>query len=310
MGSAGEVIELVDIAGWRTRSDPDVADRLVRAFRTTGFATIVGHGMPGSTRDAVFAAARRFFALDPVGLDSVHHRHVNSYRGYIPLRSEQGHGANARYECFDCGLELPDTYHGPGAALRSTPNLWPDLAGFRPAVERYRAEVHAIADSVLGAVASGLGQSADFFRRRCTEPLGQLRLLHYPRQPDADDSALSAGQHSDYEALTILAQDDVGGLEVLGPDGAWLTVEPVESAFVVNVGEMLTRWTNGTLPATPHRVRSPRARDRYSIAFFYGTDYDSVIEPMALPAAGTPIDRYEPVTVGAYLERRFSEVGT
>jgi isopenicillin N synthase-like dioxygenase len=164
-----------------------------------------------------------------------------------------------------------------------------------------------LADAVLSMIVTGLGWPSDYFLCRCDKPTAQLRILHYPRQVASGDT-LSVGPHSDYEALTILSQDDVGGLQIRRPDGSWIDVTPIPDAFVLNIGEMLTMWTNGLLPATLHRVRTPRSADRYSVAFFYGTNYDAVIEP---PAAelGPGLTRHEPTTAGEYLERRLREVG-
>lgn len=305
MTVVGQGIALVDITEWRERSDAAVAERVVEAFRDTGFAYVTGHGVPPELVAEVFAASRELFAQPPERMAALHHRHANDFRGHVPVGQTPGPGG--RYETFDIGLELPDDYDGPGRLLRATPNLWPDLAGFRDTVVRYQAAMRTLADSVLAAVATGLGLPGDFFLSRCREPHGQLRLLHYPPQPGGRPDALSVGRHSDYEALTVLAQDSVGGLQARGPDGGWTDVRPVPGAFVLNVGEMLTRWTNDLLPATPHRVRSPREQDRYSVAFFYATSYDTLIEPLPRPdvAAG----RYEPITTGEYLWQRLGEVG-
>ncbi|MEV0764755.1 2OG-Fe(II) oxygenase family protein [Nocardia sp. NPDC050435] len=303
MTSGQDRIALIDLTEWRINRNESVARQLLEAFRDTGFAHISGHGVPETTRAAVFAAGRRLFALDGRRLDAVHNRHAGHCRGHVGLDETPGPGP--RYETFDLGLELPDTYEGPGWTLRSTPNLWPDLPGFRSTVERYMAAVRALSDSVLSAVAVALDQPPDFFAIRSHEPHALLRLLHYPRQPQLPEGSLSVGRHSDYEVVTVLAQDSVGGLQVHDPASGWVDVRPVPGAFVLNVGEMLARWTNGLLPATPHRVLSPRDRDRYSVAFFYATSYDVLIEPIGGPAA----DGYEPVTTGMYLEQRFGEVG-
>ncbi|MEV4315573.1 2OG-Fe(II) oxygenase family protein [Actinocrispum sp. NPDC049592] len=303
MTSVSDGIALIDLAGWREHRDENVARRLLEAFRDTGFAQITGHGVAETTRTAVFDAAQRLFALGDEELDIVHNRHAGHCRGHVRLDETPGPGP--RYETFDLGLDLPDTYQGPGRALRTTANLWPRLDRFRSDVERYRAAVRSLADSVLSAIAVALDQPADFFLERCREPHALLRLLHYPQQPHLPEGSLSVGRHSDYEAVTVLAQDSVGGLQVRGPRGGWIDVRPVPGAFVLNAGEMLTRWTNGLLPATPHRVLSPRDQDRYSVAFFYATSFEVVIEPIGGPAANL----YEPITTGSYLDRRFGEVG-
>lgn len=305
MTVAGQSIALIDITGWRERAAGEVARQVVEAFQDTGFAYVTGHGVAPDLVEGVFAASRALFAQDADRMAALHHGRANNFHGHVPVGQTPGPGS--RYETFDLGLELPGGYTGPGSGLRGTPNLWPELAGFRDTVTRYQDAVRALADSVLGAVATGLGLTGDFFLTRCREPHGQLRLLHYPRRPDAEPGELSVGRHSDYEALTVLAQDSAGGLQVRGPDGGWSDVAPVPGAFVLNVGEMLTRWTNDLLPATPHRVLSPRERDRYSVAFFYATSYDTRIEPLVLPPATD--SHYPAVTTGEYLAQRLGEVG-
>lgn len=306
----GERIAIVDLTDWRTRQQPgrdEVAKRLVEAFREIGFVYVTGHGVPASTVADVFDASRRFFAQSPEQLDKVHFRHGGHYHGYVPRGVITGTGSF--HEIYDCGMVLPGEYHGPGHQLRDMPNLWPErLPGFREAVENYQAAVRPLADELLAAIAVGLGLPVDFFLKRSALPHAQLRLLHYLPVPDAADDALSVGRHSDYEAVTILAQDDVGGLQVRDPEGRWMDIPPLEGAFLINAGDMLVRWTNGHIPATPHRVRTPRERERYSVAFFYGTGYDVTMEP-ALPPADPRATPFEPVTGGAYMWQRFTEHG-
>ncbi|TCO61930.1 isopenicillin N synthase family dioxygenase [Actinocrispum wychmicini] len=307
MNSVGDLIDTIDLTGWRSNADEKIARQLVDSFQRIGFAYVTGHGVPDETVERAFDASRQFFHQDPAQLDTVHYRHANKYHGFVPRGATPGIGSF--HEMYDLGLDIPTTYRGPGAVMRTTPNLWPEnLPMFRPAVERYQGAMRDLADSILAALAVGLGLPADFFRIRCAEPHAQMRLLHY--LPFAADSAdrFSVGRHCDYETVTILAQDDVGGLQVSGPDGQWINVPPLDGTFVLNAGDMLTRWTNGLLPATPHRVLSPTDTERFSVAFFYATSYDVVVEP-ALPPADPDGPQYEPITTGAYMWQRFTEEG-
>ena len=202
---------------------------------------------------------------------------------------------------------MPTT--GPAARLRSSRNQWPHVPGFRAAVEAYLAQARQAADALLSMVALGLGWPGEFFTERTRKPVAQLRLLHYPRRAGSVAApGVSIGSHTDYEALTLLAQDEAGGLEVRPPGGSWLPVPPALDALVVSAGEMLTIWTNGALPAADHRVLIRRPAERYSVAFFYGTDYDVVIEPRA-SAIGDGWPKYAPAATGDYLQHRFEEVG-
>lgn len=302
---AADTIDLVDLGPWRTGADEKTALRLVEAMRHTGFVYITGHGVPATTVADVFDAAQQLFSQSPEQLDAVHYRHAMNYHGWVPRRNTPA----AYHELFDLGVDIPSSYEGPGAELRTAPNLWPQgLPTFRPSIERYQGEMRDLADSVLGAIAVGLSLPADFFKVRCSEPHAQMRLLHYLQVPDTGEEVFSVGRHSDYEAVTILAHDDVGGLQVWGQDENWIDVPPIDGAFVVNAGDMLARWTNDVIPAGQHRVVSPTASERYAVAFFYATSYDVDIVPAVQPAR--PDGRvYEPVTTGAFMYMRFKEEG-
>jgi isopenicillin N synthase-like dioxygenase len=300
-----ETVATIDLEPWRTRDDEKTAIALVESLEHTGFAYVVGHDVPASTVSEAFEAARRFFSQSPEQLDAVHYRHAMRYHGYVP----PGITPVAHHELYDVGMNIPGGYDGPGAVLRSCPNLWPaGLPGFRPALERYQVAMRGLADTVLRAIATGLALPADFFSVRCAQPHAQMRLLHYLQVPDTGEDVFSVGRHSDYETVTILAQDDAGGLKVWGPQETWIDVPPVQGAFIINAGDMMPRWTNGRLPAAQHRVASPTASERYAIAFFYGTSYDVVLEP-ALPPARPDVAAYEPITTGAYFYKRFTEEG-
>jgi len=302
-----EMIAVVNLEPWRVSADQKTAADLVESLKRTGFAYVTGHGVPPGTVSDVFRAAHQFFSQDPKELDDVHYRHAMNYHGFVP----RGITPVGLHELYDIGVGIPTGYRGPGEELLNTPNLWPvGQPGFRPAIERYQDAMRVLADSVLGAIATGLSLPPDFFAVRCAEPHAQMRLLHYLPAEDsaADENVFSVGRHCDYEALTVLAQDDVGGLQVRGPDDDWIDVQPINGALVMNAGDMLERWTNGHIPAAQHRVASPTGSDRYSVAFFYATGYDVIIEPV-LPPAQADGKVYEPVTTGAFMHKRFTEEG-
>ncbi|MEV4315546.1 2OG-Fe(II) oxygenase family protein [Actinocrispum sp. NPDC049592] len=305
MNATDDAIAVVDLSEWRENADEKVALQLTDSFRRTGFAYVTGHGVPMETISGAFDAARRFFHQDPAELDAVHYRHANKYHGYVP----PGLTPAALHELYDCGMEIPTTYEGPGEVLQATPNLWPPkLPEFRPAIQRYQAAVRELADSALGAIAYGMSLPTDFFKVRCEQPHAQMRLLHYLQAPETPEDVFSVGRHRDYEVVTVLAQDAVGGLQVRGREKQWIEVPPIEGALMLNSGDAMARWTNGVIPATPHRVVSPKNDERFAIAFFYATSYDVVIEPVVeKDRADAPT--YEPITTGAYMWKRFTEEG-
>ena len=149
----------------------------------------------------------------------------------------------------------------------------------------------------------------DYFDAWFTTPMVIMSPLHYPPQAaggqQIDESRIGAGAHSDYGCLALLAQDDKGGLQVRNTAGRWIDAKPIPGAFVVNVGDMLARWTNDLFPATLHRVINTSGVDRYSIPFFYDPDHDAPVEvlPTVLREGEQP--KYPPTTSLAHLQERF-----
>ena len=136
-----------------------------------------------------------------------------------------------------------------------------------------------------------------------------MRLLRYPPHPAAaNDGQFSSAPHTDYGIITLLAQDASGGLQVRRRDGVWIDAAPLPGTFVLNVADMLARWTNDRFVSTPHRVVNDRTgRDRFSLPFFFDTDMDAVIECLPTCAGPGNPPRYEPVRYGDYLMDRLNK---
>src|SRR5262249_38319272 len=159
------------------------------------------------------------------------------------------------------------------------PNQWPAaLPDFRARVLAYNAALEAVARRLTRAVAVGFGLPDTWFDPHFERPTTWRRLSHSPPLPDPlPPDLFSSAPHTDYGFLTVLAQDDTGGLEVRGRDGSWIPAPPIKGTFVVNVADILMQWTNGILVSTPHRVRNVARRDRYSVPFFFDPGIDSVV---------------------------------
>ena len=188
------------------------------------------------------------------------------------------------------------------------PNLWPDLAGFREAVTAYEQAMHAFSLRLLKPLALALGLPRDWFAPYFGQATTFLRLLHYPPHDMTDpEAAFGSAPHTDYGFITILSQDDSGGLEVRRKDGTWLAAPPLPGTWVVNVADMLSRWTNGRWQSTPHRVTNLSGGDRYSCPYFFDMSMDSIVE--VLPTCQGP-DRpaqWPPVRYGDYLMERLDK---
>jgi isopenicillin N synthase-like dioxygenase len=181
-------------------------------------------------------------------------------------------------EAFDTALDLPadDPDYLAGNPMLG-PNTWPELPGFAEAVTAYYQAVLDVGHRLLCAFAVALGEDPDTFSKHATKTPSQLRLIHYPHNPDAVDGE-GIGAHTDYECFTLL-KPTAPGLEVMNGDGEWIDVPPVPGTFVVNIGDMLELWTNGAYVATSHRVRKV-AEERYSFPLFFNVDYHTVVKPL------------------------------
>jgi isopenicillin N synthase-like dioxygenase len=161
------------------------------------------------------------------------------------------------------------------------------------------------------AVAIDLGVEEHFFDPHFTDAIGIMRLLHYPPHPAPfDGSTYGAGAHTDYGNITLLAQDETGGLEVRRRDGTWVPVPPQPGTFVCNIGDCLMRWTNDIYVSNPHRVVNRSGRERYSIAYFGDPNQDALIA--CLPACLGPDEepKYPPITYAEYLTQRYDATYT
>ena len=304
MAERDDSVPVVDLRldGARVRVD------LLAAYGEVGFAYLTGHGIADELVAEVFEMSRRFHALPladkmAVELNDLH-------RGYIPINSSTDRNSelaevtkpnqSASFMMMrEAGLDDPDIVAG---AYLAGPNQWPDVPavrGFRSTLERYHKAMVELADRVVTQLMVSLGEvgvPAGAF----DPPTTWLRLLHYPPQrPDPD--LYGSAPHIDYGAITILAQDDVGGLQVQSPAGDWIDVPPRAGAFVLNTGSMMRRWSNGRLLATPHRVINRSGRERYSVPFFYDPNVATVVKPLSSCVGPDRPARYEPLNFGDFL---------
>jgi isopenicillin N synthase-like dioxygenase len=283
-----------------------LAQQLDQAFRETGFCYIRDIGVDQTLVDEVFNASRRFHAVPRAAKDAIA---MNRYhRGYMaPKSSVIETSTVARVtkpndsESFMLMHDVPEDDPRFGRPLDG-PNQWPELAGFRSAVEAYDRAMHEFCLRLLRPLAVALALPANWFLPYFQQPTTFLRLLHYPPQPaNADDEAFGSAPHTDYGFVTVLAQDDRGGLEVRRRDGTWLSAQPIPGTWVVNVADMLARWTDGRWQSTPHRVKNLSGMDRYSCPYFFDMSMDSVVG--IVPTCDGP-GAMPPVRYGDYLMER------
>ncbi len=291
------------------RDARSVAGQIHRAVTEIGFFYVKNHPVSTSVIDGARAAAAHFFALpleDKERIGMVRH-----HRGFLKVGNARMRDNQAidLKESFVWGPELPDGDGGPDerSALRA-PNLWPGSPpGFRGSVYPYLEQAQKCAVLLMGAFALALGRPADAFLRSADKPISRASLTYYPPQPARlGTTQFGVGPHTDFGCLTVLCQDDVGGLQVLNAANEWVTAHPIAGTLVVNVGDLLARWSNDRFRSTPHRVVNSSGRERYSLVLAYDPNAETLIDPAAfLPEGETP--RYPPITCGAHITSRFQE---
>ena len=268
---------------------------MAAAYGETGFAYVGGHGIPAAVVDALFDASRRFHALPRPAREAIAvNRH---HRGYIASGTATDRASSVeaatRPNLSESFIKLFEPPPGRKAWPLDGPNQWPDLAGFRAAVAAFEAAAEPVARRLLRAMALGLGAEPERLLALFDPPTVWLRLLRYPPRPrpspaDAPDDRYGSAPHTDFGCLTLLLQDDAGGLEVRSAGGRWIPAPPVEGALLVNTGDVVPVWSGGRWRSTPHRVINPPDRDRYSIAYFFDPGPDAVIAPLGDAPDGSP----------------------
>ena len=319
-------IPLFDLARFETGATATTtaaARELDQICREIGFLVITNHGVSASVQQALYDAGTEFFDL-PLDAKLTVRRPTNDQnRGYIPYGEEtlaRMHGGDTPpdyKEVFAIGpFDRPDdAYHAQERSYPNfAPNLWPSQPpALEPAMRAYFTELDILSRRLARYFALALDLPADWFADKLDRHGSQLRLLHYPA-PDRelDSGQLRCGAHTDLGMMTILRnQKAEGGLQVQPRGRDWIDAPAIDDTFVVNIGDLLMRWTNDRWVSTPHQVTVPeveaRARSRrLSIGYFTRPNYDAPISCIETCAsAGTPA-KYETTTVKAYNDERFA----
>jgi isopenicillin N synthase-like dioxygenase len=276
-------IPIIDVASFRaSSSDADrIGAALDRACGEFGFFYVTGHGIEPALPSQLMVLAREFFALPVERKMSIAMEYGGrAWRGYFPLAGELTSGRPDRKEgiYFGTELERDDPRVRAGLPLHGM-NLYPTLPGFREVLLANMGKVTALGQTLLSGIAIGLGLGRDYFLERYTrDPTVLFRIFNYP-PATATAGGLGVGEHTDYGFLTLLRQDDVGGLEISHHD-RWLPAPPVPDSFVCNVGDMLERLTSGRYVSALHRVRNFSTRDRIAMPLFLDPGFDAVLEPI------------------------------
>lgn len=313
-------IPILDLTGALDTGGPrsaEVAAQLRAAATTSGFFYVLNHGVDTAQVARMFALAQELLTLPQARRDALSMRHSPIHRGFENL-GDQTLDTTMKpdlKESFYCGLDWPADHPFARAGYQTYgPSQWPDeLPHARPLCQAYIRGLIALAERLMQLMALSLNLPERWFDTDCHDPMVTLRMVRYPPHPaDADERTFGAGAHTDWGALTLLAQDAHGGLEVQLPDGRWVGAPPLADSFVVNLGDMVPRWTNGLYHSNPHRVRNRHSggAPRFSIPFFYEPNYDARIEavPGTVPAGEAP--RFVPCSAGEHLRQMYQRTTT
>ncbi|PWY95093.1 thymine dioxygenase [Aspergillus sclerotioniger CBS 115572] len=330
-------IPVVDFSSWYNTQDESsrqrVAHELVEACQKVGFVYIVNHSLTETTLVATFDWMRRFFELsDEQKMQAPHPEGWAVHRGYSwpGLEKVTQVMSNGDYEESREKLrEVPDVKEICDIGSENNtdqPNQWipkETLPGFQAFMVRFYEECHKVGSEILRALATGLDLEDEYYlTKKHSGYNNQLRLLHYLPVPAEDlekERTSRCPAHTDWSSITLLFQDDCGGLEVedVSRPGTFAPANPLKNAIVMNVGDLLQRWSNNRLRSTNHRVRLPQlsdrfegpnrmTRERYSIPYFMSPDPDMVIECIPSCMSEENPAKYKPITQAEYNQMRAS----
>jgi isopenicillin N synthase-like dioxygenase len=302
------VIDISALIAGDAEGTVKVAKDIGEACRGVGFFYISGHGISDFLLSNVFAASEAFFAQPSEQKQSVLYSAQSGNRGYVPMKGEALDPSKPSdlKEAFNIGFDVTaeDAEVLSGVKFRA-PNLWPDQPGFRDTMLSYYAAAWHVGLALHKAFAIDLALPPTFYDDKLDRPMAVLRLLHYPPRPDhVEAGQLGAGAHTDYGCVTLLATDNVGGLEVQARNGTWLEAPPMPGALVCNIGDCMMRWTNDIYVSTPHRVVNPSGSERYSIAFFLDPNPDAVVACLPTCCSLEKPPRYPAIRGDDYLQSR------
>ncbi|ETS84720.1 hypothetical protein PFICI_02745 [Pestalotiopsis fici W106-1] len=296
----------------------DLIAQLTDACARVGFFYVKDHDVPQGVIDQLFQTATEFFSQDLARKNEINYKKSRILRGYEPpaeVRTDETRKPDLN-EAFNWGYEksLDPLFAGsddtPGPEWKdnpmSGPNAWPDMPGFQGSIRAYYVQVLQLARNMIRLFAEVLHLPPNFFDELVSTPGAMGRLIHYPPQPASDPDALGIGAHTDIECFTILCQGSVPALQILNAGGEWIEAPPIPGTFVVNIGDLLARWTNDRFVSTVHRVWNVTGQERYSIPFFFGVNYDATVSTLDSCLAEGEKSKYEPIQAGEYVWKRLS----
>ena len=305
------IIDLTNLALNDPTETAKITESIRQACQDKGFFYITGHGIETSLQTEVFDQAKHFFAQPESQKLAISTQQSKANRGYEPIKHQtlEANGLPDLKEGFYIGIDHPEDHPMVKAGrFNYGPNQWPqNMPAFQQATSQYLQQLTELATKIMSLLALSLELEADYFSEFCQDPLVTLRLLHYPPQPaTSHPDEKGCGAHTDFGGITLLLQDENGGLEVWDHDHQqWLAAPPIAGSYIVNLGDMIARWTNDKYQSTRHRVINKSGKERYSIPFFFSGHPDHKVA--CLESCLTPSEqaKYPPVTVEEHMREMY-----
>jgi isopenicillin N synthase-like dioxygenase len=302
------LIPIIDITPLRAGRDTKaVANALHDASQGLGFIYIKGHGIPQAVINNARDSAYQFFRSPEEKKSSV--VISNQHRGWLGQgRSKMHDDAKTDLkESFILGGEYNNENLTDDHTLRGQ-NQWPDfLPEMQSSAMSYFAHSHDVAFHLMRGFALGLDLDESFFLKSCTAPLSRMAYVYYPNQREEHgEQQFGVGPHTDFGVLTVLCQDSVGGLQIETINGEWVHAPPIEGTLIINVGDLLSRWTEGVYKSTPHRVVNSSGGERLSLVFAFDPNPETIIDSQDV-FGHSHVSKEPPVTCGDYLNWRFNK---
>ncbi|MBW4695069.1 MAG: hypothetical protein KME27_25235 [Lyngbya sp. HA4199-MV5] len=299
-------IPVIDIGGLRSPHLSDrqaVAAEMRHASHQVGFFYIANHGIPAAAIAETVAQTKRFFDQPLAFKNTVNIARSSISRGYEAIGQQALDQTPDLKEGYYIGVDrgADDPLVQAGIPNHGA-NQWAALPGWREPLEAYFALMLNLSAQLTRALALSLDLDEHYFDAMMDNSMSVLRLLHYPPHPVGTlTDQLGCGAHTDWGCITILLQDQVGGLEVRNASGEWIPATPIPDTFVINLGDMMARWTNDYYQSTPHRVMNRSGNERYSIPFFFDPNYHALVECLPTCQRADHPPKYTPITAGAHI---------
>ncbi|WP_158971418.1 isopenicillin N synthase family dioxygenase [Chachezhania sediminis] len=306
--TSADEIPVIDITPLRDGTDPLAVARALHAASTgLGFIYVQGHGIPDAVIDAARAAAYDFFHAEPALKETI--RVSSSHRGWLGQGGAkmQDDAKPDLKESFIWGFQDAEGQTPDDHPLRGD-NRWPAFQpGLETAAMTYFVQAHEVAHHLMRGFALGLDLDSDFFLKTADKPLSRASFVYYPPQDAAaGEDQFGVGPHTDFGVLTVLCQDNVGGLQVEDAKGEWIEAPPIPGTLLVNVADLLSRWTDGAYKSTPHRVVNASGRERMSLVLAFDPNPETLIDARGV-FGPDHVPANDPITCGDYLSWRFGK---